>query len=252
MTAATVRAGHDGAGFSPAASVRVAEDLEVPRPLRLLLTAGWSMTESAGLPVAAYALAAWLDGRDAGLIAGLAAIWLAVVIRKVATGSVPSLLTISALVLTVQAAVVLATGELWLFLLQFPLANLALCVLFARTANGPDPLVARLAAEVVALRQPATRHPGLHRFFQRATWLWASIFLLLTGGLAALMVTEPAAKFLMLCTVITIALMVAGTGASALWFLAVLRRLGLGLRLGFAPSLSPATAATRSHARGTP
>jgi hypothetical protein len=51
---------------------------------------------------------------------------------------------------------------------------------------------------VVALRQPATRHPGLHRFFQGATWLWAGIFLLLTVGLAALMVTEPAGTFLML------------------------------------------------------
>ena len=45
------------------------------------------------------------------------AIWLTVVSRKVATGSVPSLLTISAVLLTVQAAVVLTTGELWLFLL---------------------------------------------------------------------------------------------------------------------------------------
>jgi hypothetical protein len=40
----------------------MAEDLEVPRPLRLLLTAGWSVTESVGLPVAAYLVAAWLDG----------------------------------------------------------------------------------------------------------------------------------------------------------------------------------------------
>jgi hypothetical protein len=127
---------------------------------------------------------------------------------------VPSLLTISAVVLTVQTAVVLATGELWLFLLQFPLANLCLCVLFARTASGPDPLVARLAAEVVALRQPSTHHPGLHRFFQGATWLWAGIFLLLTAGLAVLMVTEPASLFLMLSTVATAALVVAGTGAS--------------------------------------
>jgi hypothetical protein len=71
------------------------------------------------------------------------------------TGSVPSLLTISALVLTVQTAVALATGE-------------------------------------------------------------------------------PAGTFLMLCTVTTIALTVAGTGASALWFLAVLRK--LGLRLRFAPA----------------
>jgi hypothetical protein len=77
---------------------------------------------------------------------------------------------ISAVVLAVVLAMVLATGGLWLFLLQFPLANLCMCVLFARTANGPNPLVAQLAAEVVVI---------------------------------------------------------GGTGASTLWFLTVLRRLGL-------------------------
>jgi hypothetical protein len=210
-------------------------DLEIPRPLRLLLTASWNLIESIGLPVAAYAAAAWLYGRDAGLVAGLAAIWLTALVRKVATGTVPSLLTISAVVLTLQAAVVLASGELWLFLLQFPLANLAMCFLFARTARGADPLVARLAAEVVALRQPATRHPGLHRFFQGVTWLWAGIFLLLTSGLAVMMVTETASVFLMLSTAATIVLVLVGTCASTVWFLAVLRR--LGLRLRFAPAV---------------
>jgi hypothetical protein len=230
MSGATPREHDDGAGSFPAASVRLAEDLEVPRPLRLILTAGWNLTESVGLPVAAYAVAAWADGRDAGMVAGLAAIWVTAIIRKVVTGSVPSLLTITAIELTVQAAVVLATGDLWLFLLQFPLANLAMCVLFARTAGSPDPLVARLAAEVVALRQPATHHPGLHRFFQGATWLWAGIFLLLTIALAVLMVTEPVNVFLLLTTAVTAALVVAGTGASALWFRCVLRRLGLRVR----------------------
>ena len=40
--------------------------------------------------VAAYLVAAWIDGRNAGLVAGLAVIWLTAVIRKVATGSVPA------------------------------------------------------------------------------------------------------------------------------------------------------------------
>ena len=229
MAADTVKARNDGAG-----SCAGTGDLELPRPLRLLMTAGWSLAESAGLPVAVYLIAAWIDGRDAGLVAGLAVIWLTAVIRKVVTGSVPGLLTISALVLTVQTGLVLATGELWLFLLQFPLANLCMCVLFARTAGGTDPLVARLAAEVVALRQPATRHPGLHRFFQKATWLWAGIFLLLTAGLGLLMVTEPVSVFLMLSTAATIALVVAGAGASTVWFLWVLRKLGLRVRFAAA------------------
>ena len=76
--------------------------------------------------------------------------------------------------------------------------------------------------------------PALHRFFQRATWLWAAIFFLLTASLAGLMVTEPTATFLMLSTVATLALVVAGAGASTVWFLSVLRK--LGLRLRFAPA----------------
>ena len=207
------------------------DHLEFPRPLRLLGTVSWSLIESAGLPIGALAVGAWLYGRDAGLLAGLVATWLTALIRKIATGSVPSLLTITALVLTLQTAMVLATGQLWIYLLQFPAANLVMCVLFACTARGPHPLVARLAAEVVALRHPAG-HPGLHRFFQGATWLWAGIFLLLTAGLGILMVTEPVKVFVALSTIVTVGLTAAGIAVSTLWFWSVLRRFGLRLRFG--------------------
>lgn len=205
------------------------DHLELPRPLRLLRTIAWSLTESAGLPLGALAIGGWLYGRDVGLLAGLAATWLTALIRKITTGSVPSLLTISAMVLTLQTAMVLATGQLWIYLLQFPVANLVMCLLFARTARGPAPLVAQLAAEMFALR-PSTHHPGLHRFFQGATWLWAGIFFLLTAGLAVLMVTEPLKAFVMLSTAVTVGLTVAGAGVSALWFRSVLRQFGLRLR----------------------
>jgi hypothetical protein len=210
------------------------EHLELPRPLQLLRTMAWSLSESVGFPIAAFAIAAWLGGRTAGLLAGLAATWITVAVRKLATRSVPGLLAISATVLTVQTAVVIATGDLWIFLLHFPLANLCLCILFARTAGGPQPLCARLAAEMIALRQPARHQPGLHRFFQGATWLWAGVFLLLAASLAVLLATEPTRTFLVLSTVATITLIVAGTGASMVWFRSVLRR--LGLRLRFAPA----------------
>lgn len=212
----------------------MAEHLELPRPFQLLRVMAWSLSESLGIPVAAFALAAWLGGRNAGLLAGLGAMWITIAVRKLGSGSVPGLLAISAIVLSIQTAVVLATGNLWIFLAHFPLANLCLCILFARTARGPRPLCAQLAAEMIALRQPASHQPGLHRFFQGATWLWAGVFLLLAACLAALLATEPTPTFLLLCTIATITLIAAGIGASALWFRSVLRR--LGLRLRFAPA----------------
>jgi hypothetical protein len=210
----------------------MAEHLELPRPWRLTLTAGWNLAESLGLPVAGYLVGARLGGRDTGMLAATAVVWLTVVARKLVSGSVPGLLTISALVLTLQTAVVILTGSVLFFLLQFPLANLGLCLLFARTASTRRPLVAQLAAEVVALRHPS-HHAGLHKFFQGATWLWAGIFFLSTIGMSVLMATEPAKVFLLLTTAVTIGGVIAGTALSALWFVRVLRR--FGLKVHFAP-----------------
>jgi uncharacterized membrane protein len=109
------------------------------------------------------------------------------------------------------------------------MGNLALCVLFALGARGPNPLCAKLAAEVISLRHPG-HLPGLNRFFQRVTLVWAGIFLLLGATLGALLATQSVPRFLELSTVATVALLAAGAVGCALWFRIVLRRLGIGLR----------------------
>jgi hypothetical protein len=209
------------------------ECLELPRPVQLARTTGWNLAESFGLPLGSYVLAAWLWGRDAGVLAMLAAIWVTAGIRKLVTGSIPGLLTISVIVLTVQAVVAMATGNLWIFLVHFPLANLGLCIVFARTARGHSPLAARLAAEVIGLRCPETHQPRLHPFFQHVTALWAGIFLLLAVSLGALLATVPVKTYVLVWAITTVALIVAGVGVSVLWLRSVLRRLGIGFR--FAP-----------------
>jgi hypothetical protein len=205
-------------------------ELEMPRPWRLILTAGWNLAESLGLPAAGYLAGAALGGQAAGMVTATGVLWLTAAVRKVATHSVPGLLAISALVLTLQTALVIATGSTLVFLLQFPLANLALCVLFARTAPTRKPLVAQLATEVVGLRQPSSRHAGLDRFFQEATWLWAAIFAASAAGLAAAMAVASANVVLLLATTITVGGVAAGAFLSTVWFIRVLRRFGLHVR----------------------
>ena len=221
MTLAADNLDHPGCGH-----------LDLPAPARLALTAGWNLAESLGLPVVAYFAGERLGGQGAGMAAATAMVWLTAAARKVLTGVVPGLLMISALVLTLQTVLVLATGSVLLFLLQFPLANLALCILFARTAPTGRPLVARLAAEVVALRQTSAAHPGLDSFFRGVTWLWAGIFAASTLGMAALLVLEPVTVFLLLTTVVTVAGVAVGTFLSVLWFIRFLRRCGLRVRFG--------------------
>jgi hypothetical protein len=220
----------------------IPECLELPRPVQLLRTAGWNLAESFGLPTVGYALAAWLAGRDAGLWAMLAAIWVTAVIRKLATGSVPGLVMISLVVLTVQTVAAIVTGSLWIFLVHFPLANLGLCLLFARTARGHSPIAARLAAEVIGLRCPPVHQPRLHSFFQHVTLLWAGVFLLLAVTLGALLATVPVAIYVPVWAATTVTLIAIGIGASAMWLRSVLRRLSIGFR--FAGPV-PTTAAVR-------
>ena len=193
-------------------------------------TVVWNLTESVGLPGVGYVIGQQLAGRNAAMIAAAAILWLVAVVRKVATGTVPGLVTISALVMTVQAAVVVSTGNVFFFLLQFPLANLVMAALFARTAPTRKPLIAQLAAEVVALRQPSTHQPALHRFFQGATWLWAALFFLTTVGLSVMMVTEPLTLFLVLYTAVTVGGVVVGAALCALRFYRVIRKTGLRIR----------------------
>ena len=206
------------------------EYVELPRPMRLLRTAGVSLAESFGLPTGGYAVAAWLAGRDAGLWTLLGIIWLTASIRLLVTRSVPSLVLISLVILTVQTVATIATGNLLIFLVHFPLADLGLCLLFARTARRHTPLAAQLAAEVIGLRSPAVHQPRLYPFFQHVTVLWAGVFLLLAAALGALLATIPLATYVPVWAITTITLIFAGIVASALWFRLVLRRLGISFR----------------------
>jgi hypothetical protein len=205
--------------------------LELPRLRRLVLSVGLSLGESLGLPSAGYLAGMALGGQNAAMLTATAVLLLTMLARKVVTRTVPGLLIISALVLTLQTAVVVGTGSELFFLLQFPLANLALCVLFARTAPTSKPIVARLAAEVVALHQPSSGHAGLDTFFRDATWLWAGIFAATTVGLGVLMFSESAGMFLVLTTALTAGGVVVGIALSVLWFIRALRRSGLRVRL---------------------
>jgi hypothetical protein len=215
---------------SDAGAAASSECLELPRPRALLRTVGWNIAESFGLPTAGYAIAAALAGRNAGLWAMLGAIWVTAILRKLVTGSVPGLVMISLIVLTVQTLAAIITGNLWIFLLHFPLANLGLCLLFIRTARGHSPIAAKLAAEVIGLRCPAVHQQRMHSFFQNVTVLWGGVFLLLAVSLGVLLGTVPLATYVPVWAVTTIVLIALGIGVSTVWLRSVTRRLGIGFR----------------------
>jgi hypothetical protein len=210
------------------------ECVELPRPVQLLRTAGLNLAESFGLPTGAYIVAASLAGRDAGLWAMLAVIWLTACIRKLLTGAVPVLVMIALTLLTIQTVAAIATGNLLIFLVHFPIADLGLCLLFARTARGHSPIAARLGAEVIGLRCPAVHQPRLEGFFRHVTVLWAGVFGLLAVTLGVLLATIPVDIYVPVWAATTVTLVTAGIAVSVLWLRSALRRLCIGFRFATA------------------
>jgi hypothetical protein len=76
-----------------------------------MLTAGWNLGESLGLPVAGYLVGAAIGGHALGMVIAAGVIWATVAIRKVATSSVPGLLLAAALAVD-PASVVLRLATL--------------------------------------------------------------------------------------------------------------------------------------------
>ena len=62
------------------------------------------------------------------------------------------------------------------------------------------------------------------------TWLWAAIFAASTAGLAVAIAIASAGVVELLTTAVTVGGVAAGAFLSALWFVRVLRRLGLHVR----------------------
>ena len=213
------------------------ECLELPRPVGLVRSIGWNLSEAFGLPTLGYVLGTAFGGRDAGLWAVLGAIWLTAAVRLIFTRSVPSLVLISLAVLTVQTATSIATGNLLIFLIHFPIANLALCIVFARTARGSSPIAAELAGEVIGLRYPPKHESSLRGFFQWVTWFWAANFLLLAIVLGVLLAFVPVGIYVPIWAVTTIVLIGAGIVVSVLWLRSTLRKHGIGFQ--FAPPAYP-------------
>ena len=163
----------------------------------------------------------------------LGAIWLTAAVRLIFTGSVPALVLISLAVLTVQTATSIATGNLFIFLIHFPLANLALAIVFARTARGSSPIAAELAGEVIGLRYPKKHEAKLHGFFRGVTWFWAADFLLLAVILGVLLAFVPVGIYVPIWLVTTIVLIGAGIAVSVMWLRSTLRE--HGIKFQFAP-----------------
>lgn len=185
------------------------------------------VVEGTLLPIGIFYAAMWLSRFWGAVAASLAFSWGAVAFRVATRRSVPGLLLVGALGLTVRAIVAVLNDSPFVYFLQPTLGTFALAAAFLLSVPAGKPLAARLAADFLPMPDWFVAHPAIRRFFVRITVLWAGVQLGNAAVALWLLMNESITVFLALKTGVTALTMAAAIGWSTLWFRRVLRTNGL-------------------------
>jgi intracellular septation protein A len=198
------------------------------------------------LPLVLFYGGLQLLGLTGAILAALAWGYAALVVRLVTGRTVPGVLIITLVTLTVRSFVSLATGSVFMYFLQPTLGTLLVAVAFLVSVPLGRPLAQRLAGDFLVLPEAIGTAPWVRQFFMRISLLWAFVFLANFAVTLWLLVTQALETFLILRTVVSIGLNGSAVAASILLFVSMARwhdlRVAIGSRV-FGGRPRPAKAA---------
>lgn len=168
-------------------------------------------------------------GTTGALITALA--WsLGSIAYRTSTGkSVPALVIVSAIGLSVRTILAFATGSMVVYFLQPTLSTALVGLAFLASVQMGQPLAERLAADFCPFDPDTADHPMLRLFFHRLSLLWAVTSLLNAGVTTWLLLTQSTATFVVVKSFLGPVFTTATLALGILWFRGALRREGMHL-----------------------
>jgi intracellular septation protein A len=154
--------------------------------------------------------------------------------RVVMRSPIPMMLLVTTGILVVRTVVGLVTGSVVLYFAQPTLQNFLFAAALLLTLPLRRPLIARLAGDFCALPATLTEIPGVRRFFQQVSLLWAVVFALNGAGTLWTLTNASLSDFLVVTTAGSYTLVAVAASASLLWLRRALRREAILLR--FSPA----------------
>lgn len=153
---------------------------------------------------------AFLIAFDLGWAIAAVAVWTyAAIGRRILTGrSVPGLLVLATVGISVRIAIFLFNGNEFVFFFQPIMRTVATAACFALSAVCGRPLIARFATDFCRLGPDVLDRPAVVRLFRRLTFLWAgvnataamvSLTLLLTAPIAVFVGASAFANWILTC-----------------------------------------------------
>jgi len=133
-----------------------------------------------------------------GVAYGVALGWTyaAVVRRLVQRRSVPPILVLGVIGLTVRTLVAVVSHSSFVYFFQPILVTVAMSFVFLISIAVGRPLIGALAGEFWPITPEMAARPGVLRLFRRLTFLWAAVNLVTAASTMTLLVTLPVGDFL--------------------------------------------------------
>jgi len=219
---------------APAPTVSTLSVLHLPAIGALVRRALPVVVEGVLVPTGLFYLGFWLGGVWGGMIAAL--VWsLGALGRRMIRGGVSGLLVLAVVTLLARVLATALTGNTDVYFLQPVVGEAALGLVFLASLPAGRSLAHRLAHDFVPL-EGAGASPRLRRVFAAITVLWAVVFLLLAFLGWYLLGRETVAAYVGYRTAIAAGVKALAIAASYAVFRFGLRRHGIRLAFGAAPS----------------
>jgi uncharacterized membrane protein len=205
--------------------------IDLPSFRNLIVGGGRHLLESTLMPAGLFYLLLTLVSFDSGVIAALCWSAMVIVTRVVLRKPIPAVLWLTSALLVARTVLGLVTGSAFLYFLQPTLQNFVIASLFLASAPFNRPLLARLAGDFCSFPDNLSGHPGMRRFFQRVSVLWALVFAVNGSVTLVMLARATVGNFLMVSTAGSYTLVGLAIVGSLWWFRRSLRSEGIVLRM---------------------
>ncbi len=201
-----------------------------------------NLVECTVVPTVLFSVLLQTSGVIAASLAALGWSYAMLLRRLVKRARVPGLLLLTGLGLTLRTAVVVASGNAFIYFLQPIAATAIVGLIFLASSRTRSPMVDRLARDFCPLTADVIARPGVKVLFRRLTVFWAGVNLLNAAVACVLLLSQSTAVFVAVKPLSAMAVTWSAVGITVLWALRVARQEGLHVGRVRLPAAQPALA----------
>jgi intracellular septation protein A len=190
-----------------------------------------NVIEATLVPAIMFILIVKTTNTSAAMAAVLIWAYVAILRRVIRGKTIPAILMLATLGLTVRTAVGLLSGSTFAYFIQPIATTVALAAVFLGSVAIGRPVIARLAHDFCPLAPEVALRPAVLRLFGGLTLLWAGVHIVTAAMTFGLLTTLPVATFVAFKTVACLGVTVTAIVITVFWAL----RVAHSERLVFAP-----------------